>query len=180
MSAERTVPWCFAGVVLPGLGWPENAELGSCHLGQRSLLVFPSAEALTPLWVAVSLPQAAASASVLRPCTGAWACAGPQPSCPCLWSQLRCHPAPPPRTDPCPQPPCCFGDDVMFAAGVQLPGLQFDAVPLTAERRASAGRRAGSGQQCCLLSPGLRRPCPSSTSVSSSATERPEVTNWPV
>lgn len=162
MSAERTVPWCFAGVVLPGLGWPGNAELGSRHLGQRSLLVFPSAEALTPLWVAVSLPQAAASASVLRPCTGAWACAGPQPSCPCLWSQLRCHPAPPPRTDPHPQPPCCFGDDVMFAAGVQLPGLQFDAVPLTAERRASAGGRAaaGSAASCPQASAVPARPLP--------------------
>lgn len=61
-----------------GLGLTESAELGSCHLAQRSLLVFLSAETLTPTWVAVPLPQEAFSL-LLPSCTGSWAYAFPQP-----------------------------------------------------------------------------------------------------
>lgn len=56
---EWTAPWFFASPCL-AQAWPESAGLGGCHLAQRCLLVFLSAETLTLLWAVLllSFPQA--------------------------------------------------------------------------------------------------------------------------
>lgn len=60
--------------------WPVSTGLGSCHLEQRSLLVFLSAETLNPLWAAApASPPPGLLPRAPQSCPSAWVCAVPQP-----------------------------------------------------------------------------------------------------